>query len=207
MIRVAIIDDDQDIREHLEVLIDHSSGFSCAGAYANCEAAFAKIVAAQPDVILLDIEMPGYMCGTEAIARLRQLLPEVEIIMLTIHSEDRNVFDALRNGASGYLDKNFEAVQLLNAIKEVTEGGAPMSMKIARMVRDSFRHSPPQTPLTERQFEVLKKLCEGKNYNQIAKELFIAKPTVRFHIKGLYNALHVCNKAQAITKAKDRKLV
>lgn len=205
MIYVTIIEDDDELRESLAVLIDGTEGFSCVGMYRDCESAIKHIEDDLSDVILMDIELPG-MSGIEGITEITGKLPDVEIIMLTIHEDNESVFESLRNGASGYLVKNIEQADLINAIKEVHEGGAPMSMPIARMVTHSFRKHPPLQPLTDRQQQVLKKLCEGKSYQAIANELFISKATVKFHIKNIYQTLHVLNKAGAVRVATKERL-
>jgi len=206
MIDVVIIEDDNELREGLRVLIEGTSNFSCVGAYADCETAIRNLEEDLPDVVLMDIELPG-MSGVDGVASIKGELPDTEIIMLTIHEDNESVFDSLRNGASGYLIKNVEPAELINAIKEVYEGGSPMSMPVARMVTGSFRHKPPPYPLTRREREVLQKLCEGKSYQAIANELFIAKTTVKFHIKNIYRLLHVANKGAAVAKAKDDRIV
>lgn len=205
VIYVAIIDDDKVLRDSLAVLIDGTNGFSCVGVYGDCETALRFVENDPPDVILMDIELPG-MWGNEGVRCIKQLLPDVAIIMMTIHQENELIFDSLRAGACGYLIKNVEPAQLLQAIKEIHDGGAPMSMSIARKVAESFREKPPLKPLTDRQRQVLNKLCEGKSYQTIANELFIAKTTVKFHIKNIYKILQVTNKAGAVRKAIEKRL-
>lgn len=206
MIDVGIIEDDDELREGLKVLIAGTSDFTCVGAYADCETAIQNLENDLPDVMLMDIELPG-MSGVEGVKVIKKELPDTEIIMLTIHEDNKSVFDSLRNGASGYLVKNVEPAELINAIKEVYEGGSPMSMQVARMVTSSFHKKPPPYPLSKREREVLEKLCVGKSYQAIANELFIAKSTVKFHIKNIYRLLHVANKGAAIARAKDDRIV
>lgn len=205
MIEVTVIEDDEDFREGLAVLINSTSGFSCISTYGSCETALKHIQKDAPDVILMDIELPG-MSGIAGVWQVKQKLPETEIIMLTIHEDNPSVFESLRNGASGYLVKNIHPSELLDAIREVFQGGAPMSMAIARMVTNSFRRDPPTQKLTERQQQVLEKLCQGKSYQAIANELFISKTTVKFHIKNIYKILRVENKAQAVRIATARNI-
>lgn len=206
LIEVSVIDDDDDFRNSLDILISGTRDLACISDYRDCETAIKKLVEDPPDVILMDVELPG-ISGIEGVWRIKQELPEVAIIMLTIHEDNESVFESLRNGASGYLVKNVEPAELLQAIKEVHEGGSPMSMPIARMVTRSFHKNPPLAPLSPREQEVLKKLCEGKSYQAIANDLFISKTTVKFHIKNIYHKLHVSNKAEAVGKAKDDHIV
>lgn len=198
-IRVSIIDDDEEICRSLGELINKSDFFACVSVYPNCESALVGIDEDVPDVILLDIEMQG-MPGSRGVEHLKRKLPGTEIIMLTIHDEGEAVFESLGNGATGYLMKNTPPDLLLHAIKEATEGGAPMSMKIARMVTESFHKKPPPEPLSPREQDVLEKLRKGYSYQAIADALFVSKSTVKFHIKNIYRKLHVSNKVAAVTR-------
>jgi DNA-binding NarL/FixJ family response regulator len=206
MIDVVIIDDDEEYREKLASSIDRAEGFRCRRNYGDCETAIANLEEDLPDVVLMDIGLPR-MSGVEGVSAIKGKGSDVEIIMLTIREDSDSVFESLRNGASGYLVKDVEVDDLLRMIKEVTEGGSPMSMRIARMVTESFRREPPPEPLSSRQLEVLTKLCEGKSYLAIANELFISKATVKFHIKNIYRLLHAANKAEAIVRAKKQRIV
>ena len=200
MIKVAIIEDEHQLRHSLAELLDTAPDFICCGDYVNCESALKRMPENLPDVILMDIELPG-MSGVEGVQRIKKLWPEIEILMLTIHEDNESVFNSLRNGASGYLIKNTPPAVLLNCIKEVLNGGAPMSMNIARMIINSFHERPPHIPLTDREHEVLHKLREGKSYQAIANELFISKSTVKFHIKNIYRKMHVHNRMEMMLKS------
>jgi len=153
----------------------------------------------------MDIGLPG-MSGIEGIRKIKENLPSIDILMLTVHEDSKMVFDALCAGACGYLIKNTQPVKLLEAIKEVHEGGAPMSTQIARLVVTSFKINP-HSNLTNRETEVLTQLCKGKSYRMIAEALFISEETVRRHIKNIYKKLEVGSKSDAVAKALKEKLV
>ena len=206
VIEVSIIEDDDEIRESLAILLAASHGFSCVSHYNSCEAALTAIEQDAPDVILLDINLPG-MTGIEGIQPIRQILPDTEIIMLTISEDDKDVFDSLCAGACGYLKKNTPPGRLIEAIREAVAGGAPMSMEIARLVVTSFKpDSRPKEPLTAREREVLQKMCDGMGYKMIAEELFVDINTVKFHIRNIYRKLEVNSKGEAIAKAIRERL-
>ena len=206
MIFVAIIEDDDDIRRGLAVLLDGTPGFRCCGAYRDCESASENIARQQPDVLLLDIELPG-ISGVEGIPGFKTILPEADIIMLTVHEEDELVFSALCAGASGYLLKTTPPHKLLKAIAEVSDGGAPMSAHIARKVIHSFRKPSTAGTLTPREHEILALLCRGESYKMIAGDLGISQGTVHCHIKNIYKKLQVNSNAQAVANALRNKLV
>jgi DNA-binding NarL/FixJ family response regulator len=206
MIKISIIEDDKEIRESLAILIGGSEGFECVSHYGNCEDALKSIESDAPDVILMDINLPG-MTGIEGVAHIKEKLPECEVIMLTISESDKDVFDSLCAGACGYLKKNTPPAKLLEAIREASEGGAPMSMDIARMVVGSFQQdTQSHTELTAREKEVLAKLCEGHSYKMIADELFVDINTIKFHIRNIYRKLEVGSKGEAIAKAMKNHL-
>ncbi len=200
MIRVTLVDDDQELLLSYEKLLNSSAGFSCAGRYRNCEEALKHIEKECPDVILLDVEIPGFLSGIAGVMHFKEKVPKAEIIMMTVHSEPETVFEALRAGASGYLLKNIGPERLLANIHEVHEGGAPMDMNIARMVINYFQSQPQDAPLSIRQREVLQKLLDGKSYQAIADDLFISKSTVKFHIKHIYQILHVTSRAEVFSR-------
>jgi DNA-binding NarL/FixJ family response regulator len=206
MIKISIIEDDKEIRESLCILIGGTEGFSCVSQYGNCEAALGSIEDKAPDVILMDINLPG-MNGIEGTRRIKQKLPETEIIMLTISENNRDVFDSLCAGASGYLRKNTPPVKILQAIAEAVNGGAPMSMEIARLVVNSFHKETQPSGLTAREKDVLKNLCEGQSYKMIAEDLYIDINTVKFHIRNIYRKLEVNSKGEAIAKAITNNLM
>ncbi len=205
MITVSLIEDHDDIRKMLERIIETAEGFSVASAYRDCESALKRIESDLPDVILMDIGLPG-MSGIEGARKIRKLLPETDIIMVTVYQDDKRVFEALCAGASGYLTKNVAPARLLEAIKEAHEGGAPMSANIARMVVRSFREKT-ESPLTKRETEVLSQLCDGKSYKMIADALSISETTVHTHIKHIYRKLEVHSQTEAVAKALREKLV
>ena len=204
-IRVAIIEDDPKIRQLLELIIDGSDGFSCNQTYENCEIAIEGIKNTPPDILLLDVDLPK-ISGIEGLKLIRKILPELSIIMLTVHEDDETVFNALCSGALGYLVKGLPPHQLLLALKEAYAGGAPMSAVVARKVVTHFHHNP-NTILSGRETEVLSLLCKGENYRTIAKLLFISSNTVKAHIKNIYTKLHVNTRAEAVAKAIQKKLI
>jgi len=204
-IRVAIIEDDETIREGYAFLIGKTEGYTIAGTYASCEDALKKIDKDEPDVLLLDIELPG-ISGIEALPKLKKLLPETYILILTVYEQEMLIFRALGNGASGYLTKNTPPEKIIAAIHEVMEGGGPMSAHIARMVISSFKRNDT-SPLTRRETEILEQIATGKSRKRIADELFIDLETVKSHIKNIYHKLDVHSKADAIKAAKDNKFI
>jgi DNA-binding NarL/FixJ family response regulator len=205
MITITIIEDDDDFRESLAILINKRADFHCTSAYPDCESALQNIERDAPDVILMDIGLPG-MSGIEGTQKIKKRLPESDILVLTIHEDDETVFDALCAGATGYLTKDIPPRRILEAIAEVYWGGAPMSCNIARMIVHSFQMAL-HSPLTRRENDILAQMCKGMSYKAIADNLFISQETVRSHIKHIYQKLHVHSKSEAVAKAFREKLV
>jgi len=205
MIEVSIVEDDDEIRESLAILIHGTVGFRCTDTYRDCESAISGVLENPPDVILMDIGLPG-ISGIEGIRLIKKELPDLDILMLTVHGDSKLVFEALCAGACGYLLKDTQPGKLLEAIREAHEGGGPMSTQIARMVVDSFK-TFPRSDLTPRETEVLTHLCRGKSYRTIAESLFISEETVRRHIKSIYKKLEVGSKSEAVAKALKEKIV
>ena len=204
-ITVAIIEDDSMIRESYSYLSANSDGFEVVGAYKSYEEAAKNFLNIRPDVILLDVELPG-INGIEALPKIKKLLPTVQILILTVYENNETVFDALSQGASGYLTKNTSSNKIIEAIKEVLEGGAPMSAGVARLVINSFQRNQ-NSPLSKRETEVLENVSLGKSRRRIADELFIDMETVKTHIKNIYQKLDVHSKADAIKTAKENKFI
>lgn len=204
-IRIVIIEDDKTIREGYTFLIGQTEGYNVVNTYASFEDAAKKIATEAPDVILLDIELPGTN-GVEAIPKLKKLVPKANILILTVYESEKLIFDALSNGASGYLTKNTPAAKIIDSIKEVQQGGGPMSVSIAKVVINSFRKNQ-DSPLSKRETQILELIYNGKSRTQIAAELFIDLETVRSHIKNIYTKLDVNSRADAIKIARDNKLI
>jgi DNA-binding NarL/FixJ family response regulator len=206
VIHVALVEDDPEIRQLLQWIIGGSPGFACNHAFPDAESALQALPGLQPDIVLMDIGLPG-MSGIECVQALRDQGQDLNIIMLSVRDEDEAIFDSLCAGASGYLVKETPAVQLLEAIKECHEGGAPMSAAIARRVVASFRKPAQTSPLSDRETEVLSMLCTGANYKTIAEKIFVSSNTVKAHIKNIYKKLQVHTRAEAVTKAYQDGLV
>ena len=203
--RIIIVEDDNIIRNAFVTLIQQSGDYTVANAYSNAEAAIKNVKDDAPDICLMDIELPG-MNGIEAIPKIKVLSPNTQVVVVTVYENDDLVFKALCEGASGYLTKNMPPQKLIDSLKELENGGAPMSTNIARMVVSSF-HRNRQSPLTARELEVLELLSSGKSYSTIADQLFVDKETVKSHIKNIYLKLEVHSKAEAIEKAKKSKYI
>jgi DNA-binding NarL/FixJ family response regulator len=204
--RVIIVEDDDIIRQLFSTLISTSEGLELAGAFGSADKALKEIAPLTPDVVLMDIELPGTN-GIDAIPLIKKQLPNCLIIVVTVYENDELVFKALCNGASGYLTKNVKSEKLIESIHEVLKGGAPMSSNIARLVVSSFHRNINSNPLTPREQEVLELLASGKSYTSIADKLFVDKETIRTHIKNIYVKLEVHSKADAIAKAKKDRLI
>jgi DNA-binding NarL/FixJ family response regulator len=204
-IQIVVIEDDEIIREGYSLLISQSEGFRVVNSYASFDEAVKTIADDFPDVVLLDIEMPGTN-GIQAIPKLKRMLPHTYILILTVYESEKMIFDALANGASGYLTKNTPASKIVESIREVKDGGGPMSVNIARMVIKSFQKNQ-ESPLSKRETQILEQVAEGKSRSQIAKDLFIDLETVRSHIKNIYLKLDVNSRADAIKAAKENKLI
>lgn len=206
MLKVVVVEDNDSIREGLKILIDGTEGYTCLESFSDCESMLKKIVKLSPDVLLMDIGLPG-MSGIEGIKRVKAHLPALTILVLTVYEENDLIFDALVAGASGYLVKKTPPSKLLEAIKEAYEGGSPMSSHIARKVIDFFQKQKPVSPqknnyiLTPREKEILTGLVEGHNFKFIADSLFISIETVRFHFRNIYKKLHVHSQSEAVAKA------
>lgn len=202
MITVAIIEDIKEIKEGLELLIDGSDGFRCIKTFATAEEAMHELPGISPDVVLMDINLPG-MSGIEAVRALKQKCPRTQFIMSTVYEDDENIFESLKAGASGYLLKKTAPSKILDSITEVYHGGSPMSSQIARKVISSFQQkdSIDETELlTVREKEILKLLAKGLRYKEIAAELEISMDTVRTHTRHIYEKLQVQSRTEAINK-------
>lgn len=210
MIKLLLYEDNPQLREGLTMLIDGSEGFSVLAAYKNCNNVAAEVEAWKPDVILMDIDMPGTN-GIEGLKLIREKNDDVKVLMLTVFDDNRNVFETLKNGANGYVLKKTPPAKLLEFITEAASGGAPMTASIATQVLKMFSQvNAPKSEdynLSDREKEVLQLLVDGYSYKMIASQMFIAIDTVRSHIKKIYEKLHVNSKSEAVARAfKDRIL-
>lgn len=205
MIKVAIVEDDNGIRQSLKWLLESSSEFSCAAVCGSAEEAWDVLPKAAPEVVLMDINLPA-RSGIECTVRLKELLPDVQVIMITVYDDSEKVFNALRAGASGYILKRAAPEKILQAIREVHAGGVPMSGEIARKVLGAFREpAPPSAPpeeqnLSRREQEILELLAQGCSNKDIASKLSISIETVTWHLRHIYSKLHVRSRTQAALK-------
>lgn len=203
MIKVAIVEDDNRIRESLAVLIDGTENIRCASTHRTAEEAIAQIPITKPDVVLMDINLPG-ISGIDCARQLKTAMPSLQILMLTMYENSQQVFESLKAGASGYLVKRTSPAEIVKAIEEVHAGASPMSGKIARAVVEYFQgwepKSSPQHHLSPRETEILDLLVKGYRYKEIADALSIGFETVRFHLKNIYEKLHVHSRTEAVVK-------
>lgn len=211
MIRIVIVEDKKPVRDGLAMLLGVPGQFDCVGRYANAEDMLDALDGDAPDLVLMDIGLPG-ISGIEATRRVKKLRPETEIVILTIHEDDGNIFKALCAGASGYLLKDTPPAELVEAVGDAAEGGSPMSSRIARRVVTLFqdRFEPPRESeirITNREQEVLSALAQGHSYAAIADTLCVAADTVRFHIRNIYRKLHVHSQSAAVAKAIREDLI
>jgi DNA-binding NarL/FixJ family response regulator len=203
---ITIIEDNEIIREGFAAVIDNTEGYRVAGKYRSCEDALANLREDAPDLVLMDIDLPG-MNGIEGTLHIKRRSPECIILIITVLEDSDKVFRSLCAGAGGYIVKNSDTEGIVRSISEAFSGGAPMSLHIAKMVVQSFNPAM-DSPLSERESEVLRGIAEGKTYSKIALDLFISKETVRTHIKNIYQKLAVNSKAGALEIAgRNRWLV
>jgi DNA-binding NarL/FixJ family response regulator len=210
MIKVLLYEDNPQLREGLTMLISGSDGFEVVAAFKNCNNVVDEVEAYRPDVILMDIDMPG-INGIEGLKRLREHNTQVKVLMLTVFDDNKNVFQAISNGANGYILKKTPPSKLLEYISEAQSGGAPMTASIATQVLKMFssmnNEKGEDYNLSDREKQVLQLLVEGYSYKMIAGEMFISIDTVRSHIKKIYEKLHVNSKSEAVAKAFKDKIV
>ena len=205
MIDVAIIEDDDGVRECLQALLDGSAECRCLQIFRSGEGAIPRLLVDPVQVVLVDIGLPG-ISGIEVIRRLKRKLPAMKSVMLTVYEDDEKIFSALEAGADGYILKRSSADEILQAVKEVHAGGAPMTGIIARKVIQHFRGAPVDTAdddlnsLSDREGEILNLLAKGDLYKEIASKLGISYETVHSHIRRIYEKLHVRSRAQAVSK-------
>jgi len=207
-ITVSIVEDNHETREVLATRVNCAPTLKCVGTYPNGELALKGIPAEKPDVVLVDINLPG-MSGIECVSKLKQQLPELPILMITTYEEPELIFNSLRAGAKGYLLKNTPAAELIQAIEQIHAGGAPMSMQIARKVVDHFCKIPQPASemeqLSKREEEVLALLAKGYLYKEISQQLGISLPTVKWHLGHIYQKLHVQTRTEATVKFLEKK--
>ena len=210
-IKVAIFEDSRHLRESLTLIIDGTPGLSCTGNFPDCNDWEFAVRKSNPDVVLMDIEMPG-MKGTDGVKKIKEKFPQIQVLMETVFADDENIFNAIYSGASGYILKNTAPAQLIQAIFDVHAGGAPMSPSVARRVLELFQKNiPPQTgenySLSPKEKEVLTHLVSGKSFKMIAGECGITYETVRTYMKRVYEKLHVRSATEAVSKAMKERLV
>ncbi|HNR19130.1 MAG TPA: response regulator transcription factor [Bacteroidia bacterium] len=212
-ISVLIYEDKTFLRDGLKLLIGGTPGFECAGAFANCNEVVKDIHQLKPDVVLLDIEMPG-INGIEAVEKIRKVYAELPLLMQTVFEENEKIFQSICAGANGYILKNTPPAEMLEAIKTVYNGGAPMSPAVAARVLQMFRNRnfneqavKEDYQLTEREKNILQQLVDGNTTKQIASIFNISVDTVRFHFKNIYQKLHVNTQAEAVAKTLKERIV
>jgi DNA-binding NarL/FixJ family response regulator len=213
-LRIVIFDDNKNIRESIFLLLKLESEFEVVGSFSNVVNCIDEIKECRPDVVLMDIEMPG-ISGIEAVRIIKKEFPDIQILMQTVFEDDDKVFDSICAGASGYILKNFLNKNLVDAIKELQHGGSPMSPSIARKVLTKMQQvsehinpgAVPDYHLTSREKEVLACIVNGLSHKMIADQLFISYETVRSHVKKIYEKLHVVSLTEAVYKALKERIV
>ncbi len=210
MIQVAIVEDQREIREGLRELIDGAEGVSCSATFGSVEEVLPKIGDHLPDVVLVDIGLPG-KSGIEGIRILKERYPKLVLVVLTVFDDDRRIFEAICAGASGYMLKKTPAARIIQGIHDAVAGGAPMSPEIAARVIALFLQTRPAAPeesgLTPHEVRVLKLLVDGHNYKTAAVELNVSVNTISFHMRRIYDKLHVHTKSEAVAKALRNQIV
>ena len=209
MVRVTLFEDNGQLREGLTMLIGGTEGYEVAGTFKDCSNVADDIAKTKPDVVLLDIDMPG-LNGIQALKIIRQHYTEVKVLMLTVFDDNKNIFEALKSGANGYILKKTQPAKLLEYITDAYNGGAPMTASVATQVLNMFskleNYTDNQYNLTDREKEVLQFLVNGYSYKMIAADMYISIDTVRSHIKKVYEKLHVNSKSEAVAIAFRNKL-
>jgi DNA-binding NarL/FixJ family response regulator len=202
-ISVSIVEDNDQLRATLARVLNRADGFRCLSHYANAEDALKDLPQVRPDVVLMDINLPG-MNGVQCVRQLKALLPQVQVMMLTVYEDTENIFNALAAGANGYMLKRTSSKELLEAIQDVHRGGSPMTMHIARKVVQSFQHTSSTAQstenLSEREQQVLDCLTQGLMYKEIAEKLGISYETVHTYIRRIYEKLQVRTRTEAVAK-------
>jgi DNA-binding NarL/FixJ family response regulator len=209
--RITIFDDNDNRREGLELLINMTDDMTCAGAFNDCSNVLKDIESSKPDVVLMDIDMPK-VNGIEGVKIIRKKYPELKILMQTVFEDDDKIFDSICAGADGYILKKAQPHELMKAIAEVLEGGAPMTPTIARQVirlvnKQNRKHSDIDFNLTPREHEILSLLVQGLSYKMIGERCNISMPTVNSHIQNIYEKLHVNSGTEAVAKALEQNII
>src|SRR5579872_127413 len=203
MIKIAIVEDNNTLRSSLESLFNRTDGMRCVASLNNLLNVVGEIGSALPDIILMDIGLPN-ISGIEGVRTVKTHYPAIQILMFTVFEDDEKIFDAIRAGASGYLLKKTPPSEILEAIRDLYHGGAPMSSSIARRVIQSFQSAPSASvadyQLTVRENEILYSLVDGLSYKKIADKYCVSISTIRTHICNIYNKLHVNSKAEAVAR-------
>ncbi|MEO1261418.1 MAG: response regulator transcription factor [Bacteroidota bacterium] len=208
-IKIAIVEDIKEFRTALQIMLNATPGFQCDLTYSNGESAVKDIPIQKPDIVLVDINLPG-INGIQVMETLKKQYPKLQFMVLTVFEDDEKIFNALSAGASGYLLKSTPPTKIMDAIRELHDGGSPMSAQIARKVVASFQRptreiaNPYEQMLTNRERQVLQLLSKGKLYKQIAADLHISLETVKSHCHNIYEKLHVTTKMEAINKVYPR---
>ena len=213
-LRIAIFDDNKNIRESISLLLATVPQFEVVGSFCHVLDCVEDVKECKPDVVLMDIEMPG-MTGIEAVMKIKKEFPQIQVLMQTVFEDDDRVFDSICAGASGYILKNFLNTKLVDSINELQFGGSPMSPSIARKVLNKMQSYPlqykpeeaPDYHLTAREKEVLSCLVNGLSYKMIGAELNISYETVRSHVKKIYEKLHVASLTEVVAKAINQRIV
>lgn len=202
---IMIVEDNLHMRNSLIAYVDGAEGFYLMGAYASCEEMLPKLKQQKPRIVLMDIDLAG-MDGIQGTSEIKKRSPKTDVIMITVFENSKNVFSALKAGATGYLTKTVDSKELVLAMKECLAGGAPMSMKIARLIITSFNRNP-DNPLSEREIDVLTELSKGKSYKGVSEILFISVDAVKYHIKSIYVKLSANSKQDAVDIARREKYI
>jgi DNA-binding NarL/FixJ family response regulator len=207
-INVAIVEDDARVRESIAAVVNGTSGFHCTGAYPSAEIALRKIPGGWPNVLIMDIQLPG-ISGIECVAKLKETNENLLVLMFTVDDDSEAIFKSLQAGATGYLLKSASPAEIIDAINDVMQGGAPMSGHIARKVVQYFRpkRAPEEEKLSDRELEIVHLLAKGFRYKEIADTLAISPHTVRSHIRRIYDKLHVTSRTEAAIKLGKNPLI
>ena len=209
-IKIIHYEDNNHLREGMVFLMQATPALDLVGSFRDCSLLEKQIQSLQPDVVLMDIDLPGRN-GIEAVKILKEINPQIQALMLTVFEDEEKIFAAIRNGASGYLLKNTAPSEIIEAIFDIHKGGSPMTASVARKVLLFFQQQistqKPDYKLSDREIDILKSLVKGNSYKLIADELFISIDTVRTHIRHIYDKLHVNSKTEAVLKALKEGLV